>query len=53
MLACARNAGGRLLRGNRAQKVHTSSYQAFDSPGYPHLAQLGIDVEWNQRVGQA
>jgi len=42
--------GGRLLRGNRAQKVHTSSYQAFDSPGYPHLAQLGIDVEWNERA---
>lgn len=23
--------------------------QAFDSPGYPHLASLGVDVEWNER----
>jgi hypothetical protein len=38
------DTGGRLLRGNRSQKVHSSSYQAFDSRGYPPLAQLGIDV---------
>ncbi len=38
---------GKLMRGNRAQKVNSSSYQAFDSPSYPKLATLGIDVEWN------
>jgi L-asparaginase len=38
--------GGRLLRGNRAQKVHTSLYQAFDSPSWPCLARLGVGVEW-------
>ena len=42
--------GGRLMRGNRCQKINSSSYQAFDSPGYPHLATLGIDVAWNERA---
>ncbi|WIA44025.1 hypothetical protein OEZ86_010397 [Tetradesmus obliquus] len=41
--------GGKLMRGNRAQKVNSSNYQAFDSPTYPHLAALGVDVEWNER----
>lgn len=41
--------GGRLMRGNRARKVNSSTYQAFDSPGFPHLATLGVDVEWNER----
>jgi hypothetical protein len=34
--------------GNRSQKVNSSSYQAFDSPSYPKLATLGIDVDWNE-----
>ncbi|KAI8463151.1 MAG: Asparaginase/glutaminase [Monoraphidium minutum] len=41
--------GGKLMRGNRAQKVDSSSYQAFDSPGYPPLATLGIGVDWNHK----
>lgn len=41
--------GGRLLRGNRSQKVNSSAYQAFDSPDYPHLATLGVDVEWKEQ----
>ena len=40
--------GGKLFRGNRAQKRHTAHYQAFDSPSYINLAQLGVDVEWNR-----
>lgn len=40
--------GGKLLRGNRAQKWNSSIYQAFDSPSYPVLAQLGVDVDWNR-----
>jgi len=40
--------GGRLFRGNRAQKQHTATYQAFASLSYPPLAQLGVDVEWNR-----
>ena len=39
--------GGKLMRGNRTRKVHSSVYQAFDSPMYPHLAELGVEVEWN------
>ena len=38
--------GGQLIRGNRAQKVTTSSYRAFDSVTYPKLAVLGVDVDW-------
>lgn len=36
--------GGLLLRGNRAQKTHSSAYRAFSSPTYPPLARLGVDV---------
>ncbi|PSC69818.1 L-asparaginase 1 [Micractinium conductrix] len=42
--------GGRLLRGNRTQKTNSSAYQAFDSLNYPHLAAMGVDVEWNTRA---
>eukprot|EP00873_Tetraselmis_striata_P042011 jgi/Tetstr1/462275/TSEL_007293.t1 len=40
--------GGKLMRGNRCQKVNSSSYAAFDSPTYSYLAQLGVDVDWNE-----
>ncbi|KAL6777071.1 hypothetical protein ACKKBF_B20105 [Auxenochlorella protothecoides x Auxenochlorella symbiontica] len=39
--------GGKLLRGNRARKVHSNVYEAFASPSYPNLARMGVDVEWN------
>ncbi|CAK0783848.1 hypothetical protein CVIRNUC_007048 [Coccomyxa viridis] len=39
--------GGRLMRGNRTQKVHSNSYRAFDSINYAPLATLGVDVDWN------
>lgn len=35
---------GRLLRGNRSSKLHTTAFAAFDSPNYPHLADIGIDI---------
>ncbi|KAG2500713.1 hypothetical protein HYH03_001478 [Edaphochlamys debaryana] len=41
--------GGKLMRGNRTQKVNSAAYQAFDSLTYPYLATLGIDVDWNTR----
>ena len=41
---------GKLLRGNRAQKVHASSYTAFDSPGVPPLATLGVDIIWSDAL---
>lgn len=40
--------GGRLIRGNRSQKINSTNYQAFDSLSYPHLAKIGIDIEWNE-----
>ncbi|KAK3235061.1 hypothetical protein CYMTET_54719 [Cymbomonas tetramitiformis] len=42
--------GGKLLRGNRAQKTNASTYQAFSSPAYPDLAELGVDVDWNHQA---
>lgn len=37
----------RLLRGNRATKVSSERLDAFDSPNYPRLAEIGIDVRLN------
>ena len=42
--------GGRLMRGNRCQKTHSSFYQAFDTLTYPYLANLGVDVDWNREA---
>lgn len=40
----------RLLRGNRAQKVSAQQFNAFDSPNFPHLASIGIDIALNQEL---
>lgn len=37
----------RLLRGNRATKLSIDRMDAFDSPNYPWLAEVGIDVRFN------
>lgn len=37
-----------LLRGNRAIKVSAESFNAFDSPNYPQLADIGIHVRYNE-----
>lgn len=34
-----------LLRGNRTQKTNAQQFNAFDSPNYPHLASIGIDIQ--------
>ncbi|MFT6916125.1 MAG: L-asparaginase [Motiliproteus sp.] len=36
---------GRLLRGNRSTKVKATGFDAFDSPNYPWLGQVGINIE--------
>lgn len=36
-----------LLRGNRATKVSIERLDAFDSPNYPRLAEIGIEVRFN------
>lgn len=40
----------RLLRGNRATKVSTERMDAFDSPNYPLLAQIGIHLRLNREA---
>lgn len=35
-----------LLRGNRSQKVRSSTFAAFDSQNYPILAESGISIEY-------
>lgn len=39
---------GRLLRGNRATKMSADGLRAFDSPNYPHLAEVGITIKYNE-----
>lgn len=37
-----------LLRGNRARKVSAQEFSAFDSPNYPSLANIGVNIEVHQ-----
>jgi L-asparaginase len=39
-----------LLRGNRTQKISAQRFNAFDSPNYPHLATIGINIELHQNL---
>ncbi|MBQ8381325.1 MAG: asparaginase [Clostridia bacterium] len=39
---------GKLLRGNRAMKMSSDGLVAFDSPNYPHLADVGIEIRYNR-----
>ena len=41
---------GMLLRGNRATKRSSDQLLAFDSPNYPHLAEAGITIQYNDHV---
>ncbi len=36
-----------LIRGNRSQKVRSSTFAAFESQNYPILAESGINIEYN------
>jgi L-asparaginase len=33
-----------LLRGNRTQKISSTRFDAFDSPNFPHLAEIGQSI---------
>ena len=44
---------GKLLRGNRAMKMSADGLVAFDSPNYPHLAEVGITVKYNHSALRA
>ena len=37
----------KLLRGNRTVKVNSEQFEAFDSPNYPPLADVGISIKYN------
>ena len=39
-----------LLRGNRATKIDASGLDAFDSPRFPPLAEIGIDIVVNHHL---
>ncbi len=39
---------GRLLRGCRSVKVNAGAFIAFDSPNYPPLAEIGVDIKINR-----
>jgi len=41
---------GRLLRGNRASKVKATGLDAFDSPNFPWLGQIGLHIELHNRL---
>lgn len=42
--------GSRVLRGCRAVKVNASGLEAFDSPNFPPLGRIGIDIDIDQRL---
>lgn len=37
----------KLLRGNRSQKIRSNTFAAFESENYPSLAEVGIDIDFN------
>jgi L-asparaginase len=41
--------GNYLLRGNRTKKMSIESFQSFESPNYPPLANIGMNVSINDR----
>ena len=43
---------GKLLRGNRSVKLSSDRFVAFESPNYPHLAEVGIQIQYNESALQ-
>jgi L-asparaginase len=37
----------RLFRGNRTTKISSEHFNAFSSPNYPHLANIGTSIKYN------
>lgn len=42
--------GNNLLRGNRSTKISADGLIAFDSPNFPHLAEAGINIKYNENL---
>ncbi|MBI3900423.1 MAG: asparaginase [Gammaproteobacteria bacterium] len=39
--------GRYVLRGNRSRKLNAHRFDAFDSPNFPRLAEIGESISWN------
>lgn len=42
--------GSKILRGCRASKLYGESFEAFDSPNFPALGTVGIDIKVNTQL---
>jgi len=42
--------GNKLFRGNRTKKISIESYQSFESPNYPPLAQIGLKIQLSKSI---
>ena len=42
--------GAKLIRGNRATKMSSESFEAFASPNLPPLAEAGINIRYNRAL---
>lgn len=42
--------GQHILRGNRAKKISITRYDAFDTPNFPHLGEIGLSITLNQSM---
>lgn len=40
----------RLIRGNRARKVQSVHFDAFESDNYPLLAEVGVEIQYNTQA---
>ena len=40
----------KLLRGNRTVKVNSDHFEAFESPHFPELARVGVNIKYNLNV---
>lgn len=40
----------RLFRGNRTRKYNAEYFDAFESPNYPKLADIGISIKYNKKA---
>lgn len=38
-----------LMRGNRTTKVNADNFSAFTSPNYPNLAEVGLNIRYNDK----
>lgn len=45
--------GSKILRGNRVTKISAKAYDAFDSPRFPAIGSIGIEIEYqgHRRMG--